>query len=253
MKRIYAHVVVLDSERSISQYFPGKGKPSSNEPSTDLHGGLGILLLCVDVHRQRSAIILAAFAMWVTVEFSGRHGGHHTLEGHLDVVHFCMVVKRALGDEDEEEPGEKSELESEEERHKLEGGDTEGGGVRVCDIGERPHWKVIGDHERQRVSDAISGQGCGGVDQHRSMGGKDNISEGVRMSTVHASEGDERQGSQTEIGGFSSSDSRGNVRPETVPSAAVTVPSRSCQTHVPQHPFLKRSCNLRAPFCLIVT
>ena len=56
----------------------------------------------------------------------------------------------------------------------------------------------------------------------------------------YASEGDEQQGSQTEIGRFGSSDSGGNVRPEAVPSAAVTVPSRSCQNHVPQRPFLER-------------
>lgn len=43
--------MILDGERPISQYFPGKGKTSSDEPSTDLHGALGVLLLRVDVHR----------------------------------------------------------------------------------------------------------------------------------------------------------------------------------------------------------
>lgn len=81
----------------------------------------------------------------------------HSLKGHFDVVHFLIERVSGLGKEGEDEPGEQSELESDEKRDELEGGETEGGGVHVCDIGERPRWEVIGDHKCQPANDAISG------------------------------------------------------------------------------------------------
>lgn len=121
----------------------------------------------------------------------------HSLKGHFDVVQFLIERAPALGKEGEDEPGEQSD----EERDELEGGETEGGGVRVCDIGERPRWKVIGDHKRQRANDAISGRGRWGVDQHGSVGRGEraNISEGVRTSKRTRARRNGR-GSQTEIG-----------------------------------------------------
>jgi hypothetical protein len=85
-----------------------------------------------------------------------------------------------------------------------------------------------------------AGSGVGGSTSTDLWGERKPTSAKESERAPYASEGDERQGSQTETGGFGSSDSRGNVRPEAVPSAAVTVPSRSCQTHVPQRPFLER-------------
>jgi len=55
-------------QRTLRQsIFPQEGKTSGDEPSIDLHGGLGVLLLHVDVHRRRSAIFVA-FAMHVAVD-----------------------------------------------------------------------------------------------------------------------------------------------------------------------------------------
>jgi hypothetical protein len=101
----------------------------------------------------------------------------------------CMVERASLlgkrGRETSQER--RSEFESDKRRDEFRRVEKPRAvGSHVCDIGETPRWKVIGDHKRQPANDAISGLRMRGTRPAQICGGgkRANISEGVRTSTV---------------------------------------------------------------------